>query len=164
LPSDWEVHPTHPVHHVPYYLAPLWDAQMVNKVAKKSEGHGKKGSATVEDPAAKVPKEVRQKLKRAKAAKGLLQDLEEEVRLFVKRWNETNTKRQRDGFGDIDSDEEEIVFVGRNGQMHDSPTRKRFQEDVSKEKLVFDGLVDDHGASFGYACRLNPPILLNIAC
>jgi len=88
-------------------------------------------------------------LKRAKAAKGLLQDLEEEVRLFVKRWNEKNNKRQRDGFGDIDSDEEEIVFVGRNGQMHDSPTRKRYQGDVSKEKLVFDGLVDDHGASFG---------------
>jgi hypothetical protein len=119
---------------------------MANKAARKSQN--KKAEKT-DDPFVRVPKEVRQKLKRARAAKGLLQDLEEEIRLFVKRWNEKQGKNQKDGFGDIDSDEEEIVFVGRNGQMHDSPTRKRFQNDISKEKLVFDALVDDHGASFG---------------
>jgi hypothetical protein len=124
---------------------------MVNKAAGKNKGRGEK----VEDPAIRVRKEVRQKLKRAKAARGLLQDLEEEVRLFVRTWNEKERK-ERDGFGDIDSDEEEVVFVGRNGQMHDSPSRKRSQENVSKEKLVFDGLVDDSGASFGYVFT-NPP-------
>ncbi|KAJ9609698.1 hypothetical protein H2200_006026 [Cladophialophora chaetospira] len=173
LPSDWEVRPTYPRRTVPYYLAPLWDAaEFQRAVESKLKGrrrsstrnHGKRGHNTgmspMEEAAASIPKEVRAKLKRAKAAKGLLQDLEETVRTFVHKWNERETRLRRDGLQDIpltsDSEEdEEIVFVGRGGAMHDSSEKKEgdgeeWNDDgtISTEKMVFEGLDNDKGAAF----------------
>ena len=160
LPSDWEVHPTYPRHTVPYFLAPLWDADMAARNASsRKKGRASTKTAPQENPASQVPKELREKLKRAKAAKGLLQDLEQEVRKFVESWDKKQKKLHQEGLQDIDSeDEEEIVFVGRNGQMHDMPPSPQSKskhcsvvedEDVKREKLVFDSLANDHGASFG---------------
>lgn len=159
LPSDWEVHPTHPKHTVPYFLAPLWDAGMSarNAASDKKRNTQAKG-AREEDSAGRVPKELREKLKRTKAAKGLLQDLEEEVRKFVKSWERKQENLLKEGLHDIDSEDDEIVFVGRSGQMHDMPPSPKSkisqeeeeeEEEIRKEKLVFDSLADDHGASFG---------------
>jgi hypothetical protein len=138
---------------VPYYLAPLWDAEAFQRsIEKKMKGkkQGRRaGISPLEEAASNVPKEVRSKLKHARAAKALLQDLEEEVRMFLQKWNEKKAKSREDGLHDVDSEEEEIVFVGRNGQMHDSPTQDRTFEGLQRDKLVFDGLADDRGASFG---------------
>ena len=117
---------------------------------KHSTAKGAQESETV----GRVPKELRNTLKRAKAAKGLLHDLEEEVRKYVQSWEKRQKRLQNDGLDDVDSEEEEIVFVGRGGQMHDMPpspkaTRGKDEEDVGKEKLVYDSLADDHRASFG---------------
>ncbi|KAL8674821.1 MAG: hypothetical protein Q9168_000802 [Polycauliona sp. 1 TL-2023] len=156
LPSDWEVQPTYRKRSVPYYLAPLWDAQVAareNAEAMKRKIGNKDSAATGGN--AKVPKELREKLKKTKAAKGLLQDLEEQVRNFVKDWEAKKHKPASVPKVDLDSDEEEIVFVGRNGQMHDVPQSPHavmddFDEnDIRRDKLVFDSLADDHGASFG---------------
>ncbi|KAI4234202.1 MAG: hypothetical protein LQ349_003941 [Xanthoria aureola] len=156
LPSDWEVQPTYRKRSVPYYLAPLWDAQ----VAARESAEATKRKNQSKGPAAiggdgKVPKELREKLKKTKAAKGLLQDLEEQVRNFVKQWEAKNRKAPPAPNLDLDSDEEEIVFVGRNGQMHDVPQSPHAvvddfdEDDIKRDKLVFDSLADDHGASFG---------------
>jgi hypothetical protein len=108
-----------------------------------------------DETAGRIPKELREKLKRTKAAKGLLQDLEEEIRKFVKSWERKEKELEQDGLQDADSDEDDIVFIGRNGRMHDmppSPKSKRNpkpDENVRKEKLVFNSLANDHGASFG---------------
>lgn len=78
-----------------------------------------------------------------------MKDLEEQVRLFVKSWEE-RTKPGSDH--ELDSEDEEIVFVGRNGQMHDmpSPPMNRVDDgDVERDRLVFDSLANDQGASFG---------------
>lgn len=111
-----------------------------------------------------VPKDVREKLKRARGAKGLLQDLEEQVRSFVTSWDERHHKGREDKPAavavpdlDSDSDLDEVVFVGRNGEMRDMPRTPRisFEEEgepdegLAREKLVFDSLETDHGASFG---------------
>ncbi|KAL8947871.1 MAG: hypothetical protein Q9222_005885 [Ikaeria aurantiellina] len=161
LPSDWEVHPTYPKHSVPYYLAPLWDATVTaREVAESKKREAQKMRAQTADGSGKVPKEIREKLKKTKAAKGLLQDLEEQVRRFVEQWEEKNTNKHAAPpppapKSDIDSDEEEIVFVGRNGAMHDVPQSPHAvmddfdEEDIRRDKLVFDSLADDHGASFG---------------
>lgn len=158
LPSDWEVHPTYPKHSVPYYLAPLWDAHVAAK--KGADVHNRATQKKHERPAAgdsKVPKELREKLKKTKAAKGLLQDLEEQVRNFIKQWEDKNKKPASASKPELDSDDEEIVFIGRNGQMHDVPqsphaARDDFDEDdIRRDKLVFDSSADDHGASFGCA-------------
>ncbi|OAP60290.1 hypothetical protein AYL99_05292 [Fonsecaea erecta] len=173
LPSDWEIRPTYPRRTVPYYLAPLWDAaEFQRAVESKLKGrrdstrsHARRvqntGMSPMEEAATSIPKEVRAKLKRAKAAKGLLQDLEETVRAFVRKWNEREIRLRRDGLHDIplssDSEDEEIVFIGRNGAMHDSPSKEQKgkgevgwddEGTISTEKMVFEGLDNDKGAAF----------------
>ena len=154
LPSDWEVHPTHPVHTVPYYLAPLWDAGVRNRVeevaaAKKARIARKAGLDINGEEKGRIPVELRQKLKRSKGAKSLLQDLEEEVRQFVREWDRKKEKLARKSEEwELDSEDEEIVFVGRNGTMSDEQ-RMTVEAELEREKLIFDSLADDHGASFG---------------
>ena len=160
LPSDWEVHPTYRKHAVPYYLAPLWDVHVAAKQAAadkekaeaKSSKINTKAKEAADSRAGKVPKEPREKLKKAKAAKGLLQALEEEVRKFIKNWEEKNHDTKpvtEDDVMSLDSDDEEIVFVGQNGQMHEIPSPPN-PDIVKDDKLVFDSAADDHGANFGY--------------
>ena len=160
LPSDWEVHPTYPKHSVPYYLAPLWDQDMAARAGaeKKKRDAARQRAQASDESAGKIPRELREKLKKAKAAKGLLRDLEMQVRLFVKNW-EDQAKKDTEEKVDLDSEYEEIVFVGRNGQMHDMPpspkSKKSMDEsDPERDRLVFDSLANDQGASFGYVkCR-----------
>lgn len=143
---------------MPYYLAPLWD---INIAAEALEERQKQKSVqkrpTAEELCAReVPRELRGKLKKAKAAKGLLQDLEEQVRAFVKSWEEKLTKTEKD-VPDIDSEDEEIVFVGRNGQMNDMPlspkSKRRKSDNPPKDQLLFESLASDQGASFGYVLK-----------
>merc|ERR1712072_922068 len=51
-------------------------------------------------------------------------------------------------------EDEEIVFVGRNGAMNDIRRREKQKEHLQKDKLIFESLVDDHGAAFGYVSFL----------
>ena len=99
-----------------------------------------------------IPRELREKLKRAKAAKGLLKDLEEQVRVFVKKWEDSTAKEEP--APELDSEDEEIVFVGRNGQMNDMPPSPKIKDtsdesSIEKDRLVFESPANDHGASFG---------------
>ncbi|KAF1808439.1 hypothetical protein P152DRAFT_497875 [Eremomyces bilateralis CBS 781.70] len=151
LPTDWEVRPTYPVHAVPYYLAPLWDARFAAenatrtakaRVSTRTEGQ------TDADTVGKIPKELRQKLKKAKGAKTLLQTLEKEVRVFIRDWEANRVTSTRDEFGDIDSEEEEIVFVGRSGDMSDMRD-PRVSEELERAMLVLNSPADDLSASFG---------------
>lgn len=102
---------------MPYYLAPLWDATVAARgtaEAKKRETQKNRSQAT--QATGKVPKELREKLKKTKAARGLLQDLEEQVRSFVKEWEEKKGKPPPAPRPELDSEDEEIVFIGRNGR------------------------------------------------
>ena len=97
--------------------------------------------------------------------------MEEEVRRFVAGWERKQALLRQKGLGDVgaDSEDEEIVFVGRGGAMLDvpaSPQVKRGkgkdgwervdrdenidEEHVKKEKLVFESAAEDRAASFGY--------------
>ncbi|KAF1982618.1 hypothetical protein K402DRAFT_339953 [Aulographum hederae CBS 113979] len=156
LPSDWEVQPTCPRYAVPFFLAPIWDDTLAKRVEKREKAAVAAKQARDKVEAAvegRVPRELRDKLKRAKGAKGakaLLQDLEMEVRKFVARWEEKEAEMVREGMVDPDSEDEEIVFVGRNGQMHDMQTPRTSEEsDIGQAQLVFDSLEEDRGASFG---------------
>merc|ERR1712014_487874 len=126
LPSDWRVQPTYPRHAVPYFLAPLWDAEYARSSSerKKKMDEAKSPASKEEADAKKVTQELRAKLK----------------------------KRQLEQEGLIDpdsSEDEEIVFVGRNGAMNDIRRREKQEEHLQKDKLIFESLVDDHGAAFG---------------
>lgn len=159
LPSDWEVRPTYPVQTVPYFLAPLWDAEY--KPAKERRNAAKQIAAAMDETeqaamsARKVTRELRAKLKRARGAKGLLQDLEQEVRVFVEEWDRKQRELEQEGLIDVDSSEDdEIVFVGRNATMSDDRSADSRLKTLKKDKLIFESLVDDHGASFGYGYKV----------
>lgn len=162
-PNDWVIQPTYTRHDpMPYYLAPLWDVHYARVADHQSARKHAAKAATVKH---RVPKDLRLKLKHTRAARGMLQDLEDEIRCFIRKWNEKQQFLQRDGLQDApeasasDDSEDEIVFVGRNGQMHDSPERKQqlqqLREAMSShqerdgEKMVFESLVDDRAAGFG---------------
>lgn len=153
LPSDWAVCPTHNVHSVPYFLAPLWDAEFAKKAAARRAAAAERTQPASREEAAaqKVTRDLRAKLKRAQGAKGLLQDLELEVRGFVQQWEEKQRQLEKEGLiEETDSEDDEIVFVGRNGTMSDEKKQSKQEGALMKDKLIFQSLVDDHGASFGY--------------
>lgn len=147
---------------MPYYLAPLWD---VHYAHVKDQQLSVKAAERANEKH-QVPKELRSKLKHARAARGMLQDLEEEVRLFIRKWNEKELLLEQEGLQDApehsasDDSEDEIVFVGRNGQMHDAPERKErlrlLHAEISShserdgEKMVLETMNDDRAAGFGY--------------
>ena len=122
------MHPTYPRHVVPYFLAPLWDRDTAaRRDAEQQRAAAAKYQARIANEGGiaaaggHVPKDLRQSLKRARAARGLLQELEEEVRRFVAGWEAKKEARHNAGLNDADSDDEEVVFVGRGGVMHDMP-------------------------------------------
>jgi hypothetical protein len=151
LPADWEVRPTHPVHSVPYYLASLWDAKMAEE-ARQDTLRKRATDAKGEDNCTigRVPKALKAKLKKSRGAKGLLQDLEHEVRKFVETWEEKERKLAKYETFDGDSEDDEIVFVPNNALLHSRDNSFDFMDDHYREKLVFDGPDEDRAASFGY--------------
>ncbi|KAL4902832.1 hypothetical protein BDW74DRAFT_58358 [Aspergillus multicolor] len=141
-PKDWMPQPTHTRHEpMPYFLAPLWDkhyAHIERPMPAKPRHH--------------IPKELRHKLKHARAARGMLQDLEEDVRRYIKEWQVVGKK---DGLADASSSsdedsEDEVVFVGRNGRkpqsMHETIVP---QSQRAEKKMVFESSIDDPTAGFG---------------
>lgn len=156
LPSDWEVRPTYPVQSVPYFLAPLWDAEYKARAQRKSAPQKKpvdrRAHGTKEDQAAsRVPAVLREKLKRSsRNARFLLQDLESEVRAFMEQWEAREKEMQRDGLIlEPDSEDEEIVFVGLNGEMSDERRKQRDEKQLRRDKMVFESFADDRSAAFG---------------
>lgn len=156
LPSDWEVRPTWTVHHVPYYLAPLWDL----RAEERSRSSASKKPTSTSSEFGRVPQELKAKLKKSKGARTLLQELELEVRKFVReyesgmkgeRWDEQtgDTETETETETEVDSEDEEIVFIGRNGRMSDE-ARARVERVLEREKKVWEGDVNDRGAGFGY--------------
>lgn len=81
-----------------------------------------------------VPREIRQRFKKSKASKGLLHTLEEQVRHFVTEGSrpETPPSASRPTFSSSAveslSDEEEIIFVGRNGKMRGEPPSPQYHD------------------------------------
>ena len=117
---------------------------------KKKRDTARQRAQASDESSGKIPRELREKLKKAKAAKGLLKDLEEQVRFFVMKW-ENQAQEVRRQQAEIDSDDEEIVFVGRNGQMSDWSSKT--QTSMERDRLIFDSLANDRGAGFGYVSR-----------
>lgn len=146
--KDWEITPTHPVHNVPYYLAPLWDAGLARKSTERHVAAVKSRTASrtvAKKPveAGIVPKELREKLKKARGAKGLLMDLEMEVRGFVERsegLGQGMREQKQSWAEEPDSEDDEVVFVGRG---------RSAQSHMPEEMMVFETAVDDQSGTFG---------------
>ncbi|KAL6904258.1 R3H-associated N-terminal domain-containing protein [Trichoderma evansii] len=176
-PIDWEVHPTHPIHRVPYQLAQFWDhgvrQRIQDKTAKLQAARKKQqlkaGSATGLG-IGEVPRDLRESTKRSPVIRTWVKALEEPVRQYMV--NERQRRRADDQADDshdedvdsaaeeMDSDDEEIVFVGRNGRMRDLQQKRAAaaaqyrmaHREVSQETvdsgLLFDSFGDDETAAF----------------
>ena len=149
---------------------------------------GDRATTTTGEAKIKVAKDLRERLKRARAARGTLRDLEEDIRAFIQEWTspryggdriagqEMVEEQPDDGElvsleeeDSLFSEDEEIVYVGRKGQMHGggpikethltSPghgilttgdERDYGSGDLPTDKLVLDTPADDRNASFRY--------------
>ncbi|KAJ6180393.1 hypothetical protein N7519_010854 [Penicillium mononematosum] len=146
--KDWDVQPTYPRHDpMPYYLAPLWDVHYSHVADHQSAVK----AAERANEKHHIPKELRLKLKHARAAHGMLRDLEDEVRAFIQKWNERELLLEKEGLRDApdnsanDDSEDEIVFE----------RLRLLREEISShserdgEKMVLETLSDDRSAGFG---------------
>lgn len=156
-PADWDVRPTHPVHHVPYQLAQFWD----QKGAVREQQKQRRGPS--QRTVGRIPRDLHAKAKRTPAVKSWLRVLEEPVRefLLVERGEAVVVSDDSSSSDSLDSEDEEIVFVGRNGSMTDARGWKkaaaagRRETKKDPEPLVLDSLGDDESASFKYVSPLS---------
>lgn len=161
LPSDYEVHPTHPIHRVPYSIAQFWDHGVRQRVEEKTirlqaarkKQQLKSGSATGLG-AGEVPRDLREASKRSAVVKTWVKALEEPVRQFL--YGQQEQEIVDSAAEDMDSEDEEIVFVGRNGATRELQERKATwkyaHREVSQEMvdsgMVFDSFGTDESAAF----------------
>jgi hypothetical protein len=182
---DWEVHPTHPIHHhVPYQLAHFWDRGVRQRVedktarlaAQRKAQQLKKGSATGLG-AGEVPRDLRETAKRVPAVKSWVRAMEEPVRQYL-RQSSSNSEGDKsaviaDGDGgrqaeldgsSSDPDEDEIVFAGRKsgvaarkGQSQWKKAHREVHDETVDQGMVFDSFGDDESASFKFVHPSTPP-------
>ncbi|RSL78969.1 hypothetical protein CEP51_007771 [Fusarium floridanum] len=162
LPSDYEVHPTHPIHRVPYQLAQFWDHGVRQRVedktirlqAARKKQQLKTGSATGLG-LGEVPRDLREATKRSPVVRTWVRALEEPVRQYIcaQQVQDVDIDSAAE---EMDSEDEEIVFVGRNGAMRELKERKatwkHAHREVSQETvdsgMVFDSFGTDESAAF----------------
>jgi hypothetical protein len=134
---------------VPYQLAQFWDQKgaVRERVEQRKAAFGSRGISTV----GKVPRDLHTKAKRTPAVKSWLRVLEEPVRQFLVDRGSSVAVEDSDS---LDSDDEEIVFVGRNGSMTDARAWKKAQRETRdrevQQGMVLDSIEDDESASFKY--------------
>ncbi|KAK8119391.1 uncharacterized protein PG998_004017 [Apiospora kogelbergensis] len=155
-PYDWEPRPTHPVHHVPYQIAAAWDLRLRADVeAKKAAAALRKQQHTKtlgdDAVAGRVPRELFLRAKKTPAVKTWVRSLEEPVRKFLVDRRVAREEAEASVEDSSDSTEdEEIVFVGRNGTMRDGWKKARREDKKqgsTEEGMVFDALGDDDESS-----------------
>jgi hypothetical protein len=127
---------------VPYELAQFWDRGLREHHNRRVHNRSQKKAHPSEDPeeVGHVPRDLRATAKRTPAVKSWLRVLEEPVREFVVERGlavvdtapAPADKEEAGGESsdETDPDDEEIVFVGRNGRMRDGKPWKKAQRQV----------------------------------
>ena len=146
-PFDWEPRPTHPVHHVPYQVAAAWELRVRADVEAKeatAARHKQQQTQTLGDDAVtgRVPRELFLRAKKTPAVRTWVRTLEEPVRQYLV---DRRVAQEAEAEESDDTEDEEIVFVGRNGSMRDGwkKARRQVPEGDAEEGIVFDALGDD---------------------
>jgi len=124
---------------VPYALAALWDARRAEEERKSRKLH--KQNVAPGNAQQQVPKTLRDKLKRSRCAKFLLQDLEEDVRAFLQAWESDEENNLSESQKEILEDDD-YVLITSNPQRSRSASLETV--DIQKEKLIFSSGLDDN--------------------
>lgn len=171
-PTDWEVRPTHTIHHnMPYQLAQYWDRGVRQRVedktarlaAQRKKQQLQRGSATGLGKG-EVPRDLRESAKRSNAVGSWVRALEEPVRQFLHSHSPESKKAQEEDEDSLDSEDEEIVFVGRRKATAEQQkpgggwkmAHREVEKETVDEGMVFDTFGNDEGAAFQYVAEPLP--------
>lgn len=146
-PRDWEPRPVYPVYHVPYHVAGFWERGLSQQAEARSSNSSKNKKNMVGAGAAgvgRVPRELRDTVKRTPGVKGWLRALEEPVREFLA---ERHRAAGEAPVAEDESDEsdDEVVFVGRKKAPAPAGQRDAWK---SAHREVRDGPAVDRGMVF----------------
>jgi hypothetical protein len=100
-----------------------------------------------------VPRDLRESAKRKPVVRGWVRALEEPVRQFLVEQRREATDASDTSDREVDSEDEEIVFVGRNAGRAHTHWKKAHREighQSVDNGMVFDSLGDDDSAAFRY--------------
>ncbi|KAH8167811.1 hypothetical protein CIB48_g446 [Xylaria polymorpha] len=146
-PQDYVPRPTHPVHHIPVRIAAAWELRVRAEVEARNAALARRKQAlsrTLGDESVpgRVPRELFQRAKKTPAVRTWVRSLEEPVRRYLV---EREVAREGDNAGlrtddsesssSLDSEDEEIVFVGRNGSMRDGKGKQDGARREAKDNL-----------------------------
>lgn len=142
-PRDWEPRPVYPVHHVPYHVAGFWERGL-SQAAEAKKNAAARNSNKKNNTAGRVPRELRDTVKRTPGVKGWLRALEEPVREFLA---ESHRAAGETPVAEDESDEsdDEVVFVGRKKAAPASSASSPWK---SAHREVRDGPAVDRGMVF----------------
>ncbi|OTB05998.1 hypothetical protein M426DRAFT_319368 [Hypoxylon sp. CI-4A] len=151
-PYDWEPRPLYPVNHVPYHIAVVWDSRVRAEVeTKRSIAARRKQMQTRtlgdDHVAGRVPRELFQRAKKTPAVKTWVRSLEEPVRRYLVDQDLAKEPTHSD---DDSTEDEEIVFVGRDGSTRDGwkKAKREYKGKTEEEGMIFDALGDDADSAF----------------
>lgn len=157
--ADWQPS-LHPKRYVPYEIASLWDSPGFEERRQRNQPKR-------QETRYKTPKDLKARLKRSHGAIGLLRALEEETRKFLlSSLEQEQLELERPespvhvNIEDVeDESDEEIVFVSKKMryQLKREESMKSFIEVLATEKVLFESLLSDPNASFGFVYTPFPP-------
>lgn len=149
--SDWLPRPVYPIQHIPYHVAQYWDRGLRQQVEEKQSTAARKQKGAL-NTQGKVPRDLRETVKKTPGVKGWVRMLEEPVRQFlVERGGATDGSQGPQDESDFSDDE--VVFVGRKRAAQD-PGWKKAHREVREQQIdrgmIFDSLEDDESGAFKY--------------
>ncbi|KAK7726254.1 hypothetical protein SLS53_007705 [Cytospora paraplurivora] len=162
-PEDWLPRPVYPVHHIPYQVASYWDRGLRQQVEEKNVAARKKKTA---NSAGKMPRDLRDTIKRTPGIKGWVRTLEEPVRHFLAERDAAVETEQSEG-DESDVSDDEVVFVGRKAAAQDrqpdgwKKAHREVHDRPIDRGMIFDSLEDDDSGAFKYYTLPRPHKLLS---
>lgn len=159
LPSDWEPRPVYPIHHIPYHVAQYWDRglrqQVEEKRSSKKRNNGAGGGGATRG---RVPRDLREKVKKTPGVKGWMRDLEAPVRQFLVDHGEAREAQpepEEPGSSESDFSDDEVVFVGRKsaggaGREGWKKAHREVHDRAIDRGMIFDSLEDEESGAFKY--------------
>lgn len=149
LPIDWAAC-QYRVQYVPYHVAQHWDAGLRKQVEDKTNVAQKRKAAGAGK--GRVPRDLRDTVKKTPGVKGWVRTLEGPVRQFLIDQGEGQEAVDESDFSD-----EEIVFIGRKAAPRDGLKKAHREVDghAVDRGMIYDSLEDGESGSFKYV-----PLLL----
>lgn len=135
----------YPIHHIPYHIAQYWDHGLKEQVeAKTNVARKRKASG---EGKGRVPRDLRETIKKTPGVKGWVRTLEGPVRQFLIDQGEAQEPKDESDFSD-----EEIVFVGRKAASRDGwkKAHREVHDHAVDRGMIYDSLEDDESSAFKY--------------